>query len=345
VSSDVCQLHAEEERLSAFTLVERHDVEVVAMEKIKVIMISLLCVHCTSANTFDANNPGASGYKLVFSEYFTDMYKFDLNNTRAPGYTWYMDRFYWNTPAPPNSVSLGPNGLVLSDTIATAGLSGARGSPMVGKAWGGGAYFEAEILFNPDQVFIENGDWPAFYGLSWEFAGDTDQAPGKPLGYKHFGEIDFMEYGFWNHLGQPPDYRFFWQTIHDFYGVQNVTCSGRSYCQIMNNNTSSYWAGDAHDIHGWHRYGALWITGKRHSQGSVQEYIDGKPLGGPVSWGLVTWPAGQGNVTPPTSQTAYSILDRNHSAIVLQGSLFAPITVKYVKVWQLPRIGTCVGEC
>ncbi len=283
---------------------------------------------------FDPSNPASSGYALSFASDFTDASRFDLDNTGASGFDWYMDRQYWATPAPSSSVTLTPDGLVLTDTISTCGLSGARGSPMVGKAWGGGAYFEAELLFDPDQVIIENRDWPAFYGLSWELAGDTDGVPGKPADYRHWAELDVMEYGVWNYRGYPADYRFFWQTVHDFYGEP-------PFGNIENNNVSAYWAGlNTADIRGWHKYGALWIAGTKRAPGSIQAYFDNQPAAGPASNGLVTYPYGKGHIVPPSSQTAYSIFDQTHFALVVQSSLAAPMIVRSVNVWQLAGIGT-----
>ncbi len=287
--------------------------------------------------TFNPANPAASGYSSVFSEDFTDISRFDLDNTGVPGFTWYMNRFYWSSPTVPSSVSLTPDGVVLTDTISTAGLSGARGSAMLGKAWGGGAYFEAELMFDPNQVFVEDGDWPAFWGLSWELAGDTNWAPGKPSDYRHYGELDVMEYGFLNHRGYPPNTQVFWQTMHDWYGA--APASG-----IANNAVSAYWANsNAPDIRGWHKYGALWIPGTPTASGSIQVYFDNQKAKGPSSNGLVTYPYGKGCVTPPTSATAYSVFDNSHFAMMLGSSPNAPMTVKSVKVWQLPS-GTQVGQ-
>jgi hypothetical protein len=313
----------------------KFSVALIGLLTVIVLALGLLAPQSFSQASFDANNPAASGYRLVFSDDFADTSKFDLANTGAPGYKWYMDRFYWNLPSPASSVSIGSNGLILSDIIATAGLD-AHNKSLVGRGWGGGAYFEALLSFNPDDVVIENRDWPAFYGLSWELAGGTDQAADQPLGYKHFAELDFMEYGFWNHRGQKANYQYFWQTIHDFYGVKNASCPGSEYCQILNNNTSAM---KVPDIHGFHRYGSLWVPAKE-KPGFVQAYFDGRPIGR-----AVYWPPRSGKITPPTSATAYSILDDNHLIIVLQSSTAAPMTVKSVKVWQIPGVGTCIGEC
>ncbi len=284
---------------------------------------------------FNAVEPASSGYSLVFSEDFTDLSRFDLNNTGAPGFSWYMNRHFWCSPSLPSSVTPSPDGVILTDTISTCGLSAGRGSPMVGTAWGMGAYFEAEIMFDPDLVFVEDGDWPAFWGLSWELAGDTDQAPNKPIGYKHYGEIDFMEYGFFNHKGYPSNYLYFWQTMHDWYGV--APASG-----IANNNVSAISAGQNKDIRGWHKYGCLWVAGTRYSDGYVQAYFDAQIAGGPVYNGRVSYPYGKGNITPPNAKTAYSIFDLNHFAVMLGTSKNAPMTVRSAKVWQLPGVGTTV---
>ncbi len=196
---------------------------------------------------------------------------------------------------------------------------------MIGSKWSGGAYFEAEIMFDPDRVEVENGDWPAFYGLSSELLNDTDITP---KGKRHFAEMDIMEYGFFNHTGQPADYRFFWQTMHDWYGTQSP------YNGIANNNVSAVWAGPNADIRGWHKYGSLWVAGTPTNQGSVQAYCDSQPMGGPSYNGLVTYPYGKSDTIPPSSTTAYSIFDQTHFALVLQANSEAPITVRNVKVWQ-----------
>jgi hypothetical protein len=278
-----------------------------------------------------SDGPGAGGYQLVFNDDFTDVGTIDVNNSGVGGYNWCMDKQFWAKPSAPNSVAMTPDGLVLSASITTACLSGVRGSPMQGRAWGGGAYFEAAITFNPGLVIAANGDWPAFVGLSWEMAGDRDQAAKQPSGYVHYGELDVMEYGFFNYAGQPPNLNYYWQTLHDFYGYP---VSGTlSPPQIENNNVSAISASPG-GIAGPHRYGALWISGRRNRPGSVQAYFDGVPMGGPVTTGLVTWPGGKGNVTPPTDETVFSIFDLQHFFLGLQGSAIAPITVRNVQVWQ-----------
>jgi hypothetical protein len=198
----------------------------------------------------------------------------------------------------------------------------------VGRGWSGGAYFEALLRFDPDKVVIEDGDWPAFFGLSWQLASKTDQAPGQPQGFKHFAEIDFLEYGFWNYRNRPANHDYFWQIMHDWYGVKAVTCS--DWCGISNNADSAVMR--VVDIKGWHRYGSRWVVGDATHKSFVQAYFDGKPIGRPVYWpshrSLEDVPV------PPTKADAYSITDFTKFIIVLQANKQAPVTVKYVKVWQ-----------
>jgi len=280
---------------------------------------------------FSPNNPQASGYSLVFEENFTSLSGIDVNNTGASGFNWYMDRQYWAFPAPRDSVSITPDGLLLYDTISTCGLSNprVRGSPMRGKAWGNGFYIEAKIKFDPSQVLVSARNWPTFYGLSWEMAGDTNGVPAGQKTTRRFAELDVMEYGFFNYIGSPANRKLYWQTMHDWYGTKSP------YNDWPNNNVSAYWypSGDAGD---WHTYGSLWIPSSPTSRGLIKGYCDGIAAYGPSSNGEVTYPNGRSNVYPPTQADAYSIFDATHFAMVVGANAQAPITVRYVRVWQLP---------
>ncbi|PSO25976.1 hypothetical protein [Bradyrhizobium sp. MOS002] len=290
---------------------------------------------------FDASAPEKSGYALVFSDDFSDPSTVDLRNTGRPGYKWYMDDFYWGHPTLPEALSFDSEGITIRDNISTATGTGREKTQLVGQGWSGGAYFEAMLWFDPDKVFVENRSWPAFYGLSWQVASKTDQAPGRPAGYQHFAEIDFMEYGFWNHRsdqgllkllwrGDSAKYHYFWQIMHDWYGIKGVTCPDSSWCGISNNAGSALMR--VTDIRGWHRYGARWSVGSAARKSFVQAYYDGAPIGEPVFWTAYSSP--EDVPTPPTGDSVYSITDFTKFIIVLQANEQAPMSVKYVKVWQ-----------
>jgi hypothetical protein len=282
------------------------------------------------SSDFEANAPEKFGYKLVFSDDFSDPSTVDINNTGRAGYNWYMNDFYWAFPTRPKDIAFGRDGITLSNHISTATGTGPGKTELVGQGWSGGAYFEAMLQFDPDKVVVEDENWPAFFGLSWQVASKTDQAPGQPVGYQHFAEIDFMEYGFWNHRDGSANHKYFWQIMHDWYGVKGVTCPGDSWCGIANNASTALMR--VTDIKGWHRYGARWVVGDVTHKSFVQAYFDGAPIGKPVYWPshrrLEDVPV------PPTKAEAYSITDFTKFIIVFQANENAPMTIRYTKVWQ-----------
>ncbi|HEY1576175.1 MAG TPA: hypothetical protein VGF82_03785 [Terracidiphilus sp.] len=295
----------------------------------------------SSATAFDANAPEKSGYSLVFSDDFSDPSKIDIRNTGQPGYNWYMNNFYWSNPTPPDAISFGDDGITLSGLISTATGTGRDKTALVGRGWSGGAYFEAQLQFDPDKVFVEDRHWPAFYGLSWQLASKTDQTPNQPNGYQHFAEIDFMEYGFWNHrnttetskhfwLRGGTKYTYFWQIMHDWYGIKGVTCADTSWCGISNNAGSALMK--IRDLRGWHRYGARWVVGDATRKSFIQAYYDGAPIGPPVYW--TAYDKLENVPVPPTDENPYSITDFTKFIIVFQANEKAPVKVRQVKVWQ-----------
>jgi hypothetical protein len=294
---------------------------------IKRLLAASLILFSSNGMAQRLRSPVGSDYRLTFYDDFRALDRISVDNNCVRGYTWYLNCFKWKSFVPSDSISLSNGGIVLKQGLITAGQSPYPDySTVVGHAWGGGAYFEATMTFDPAAVFPSNGGWPAFFGISYEGLASKAQAPGQPAGYVHYGELDVMEYGFFNYPGNI-NYNFFWQTLHDFYGYPPPN-------QILNNGTSAISGGD---LRGTHRYGALWTKGYGRRPGSVQAYFDGVPMGGPVTTGLVTWPAGQGNVIPPTPETAYSIFDLQHFALALQASPLAPVTVRNVQVWQTDR--------
>ena len=282
--------------------------------------------------TFNANDPTASGYALSFSDDFTNPNTIDVNNTKAGGFKWYMGGI------PASAVSFQFDGLHMTRQIGTAEPTfGSAPLPLVGQMFGGGGYFEANLWFDPSKVdptTAAQGYWPAFWGASAEIAAGQAAAPGKPPGYMHFGEFDFMEYGALNTVGHP-FLGMFWQTTHDWYGVNGSADCPNTFCEIGSSASSGIFVPD---VTGWHRYGALWVPATPTSLGYTQAYFDGQPVGPRTSW---SYHASLADVpTPPTLADKYSIFDFQHWIVVLTANLNDAMIVRNVKIWQIPGQGS-----
>jgi hypothetical protein len=276
---------------------------------------------------FNAQEPEKSGYRLIFQDDFTDPSTIDIHDTRKEGFKWYMGKFHWSGFSLPEQVVLGRDGLVLSGRIATA-TSSFDDQSMIGKAWGGTLYFEAMINLDPTHVFSWKDQGPAFWGLSWAWSNRAAQAPTMVEGYEHFGELDFMEYGFANKPGSAPDLTHYSQSVHDWYGIDHSTCKPDAYCEVLNEDRVL----KVPDIRGWHRFGTLQVVSKDGKSSYVQPYYDGKAVGYPRKW--PAFRELKDVPVPPTSENSYSILDFEKWIVVLTATKTTPITVRYVKIWR-----------
>ena len=294
---------------------------------------------------FDPAHPDASGYKTVFNDEFKSSSTIDVNNQLTRGFKWYPGQFYGMKPTPSSAFHLSNAGLVLTqdnadlwnNDLCTAGpASNERG--FVGQAGGGGAYFEATFNFTPATVNGKNG-WPSFWSNAIESCTHKSQWPGQAAGYAHFSEDDFFEYNpaWWGMDG-------YGATLHDWYGIWNLTCPGQ-FCDIANNrnNLDLVKVPQGTDFTQFHTYSQLWVPGAGERPGTVNNYFDGKLVN------QATWkdpPAGAAYPTPPPADPyTFSILDQQHLAIYLGTGNDQPMTVRSVRVWQIPGQGTCVGDC
>lgn len=291
-------------------------------------VIVLVMIPCSAYAAFDPNNPGASGYVLSFDDEFDSLSSIDVNATKGPGYKWYVHRWfgYPNTPESALSVSNGILIITPTDTtgyqIATAGPS-SNPQGYVGQAFGGGFYIEGRISFDNTQVVIANS-WPAFWGLSLQALLGASHWPGQPAEYNHALEDDFFEYDTFPSSGANS----FGGSMHDWYGIYNVTCPP-SYCSVTNSNGvvrlgATIWTN-------FHTIGQLYIVGSsaNGNQGSVSTYFDGV-----LTSDVVTW-TDQGDGTPPPSGAfAFSIMDKESLVIILGTGTSSPMNVDWVHVWQ-----------
>jgi hypothetical protein len=303
--------------------------------------------------SFNPANPGAYGYSLVFNDDFATLGTIDVSNTGNTGYGWYCrDFFGGSTPARMIQVANGELTLLDSSNnssigICTAAPSG-NGDGFVGRVFGGGAYFEARIKFNPAGVNPSAGTgWPAFWSNAIELwvnnAIWNARWPGQAPTYNHFAALDFFAF---NLVSQAK----YSNIIHDWYGIKASTCGGTWYCEANNtpgggNVASAFINGQPRvppgtDWTQYHTIGQLWVPGSAASgfMGYVQGYFDGLPTKTKVTWVSVTT-----NPPPPPMGTyQFSIIDAQHMAVVLGTGKNVPFTVDWVHVWQINGLGTMV---
>jgi len=292
----------------------------------------------------------AAGYKLnTFSSQFGKA-AVDLSSEETPGFQWYPFHFFHQPLHDPaglvvnadGSVTLGANtapGPRSKISIATAAPS--RGpSHWTGVAFGGGAYFEAVLKFDPRDVIKAAGksQWPGFWSMAIEHLAelDSEQWKGQAKGYSHFIEPDFFEYDVWK-----SDREAYGGAMHDWYGVYKVTCPDR-FCDVNNagggrTNFSNFVirtpAGT--DFTRYHKYGFLWVPATDASPGYAEYYFDDKKTNDKVTWTKFRNEA----PVPGTAPWTFGVIDQQHLALLLDSGPGQPMTVSSVNVWQASPAG------
>ena len=271
------------------------------------------------ANTFDSASFSSSNV--------------DLKNTYAAGFQWYGFDLFGN-PDDSKTVINSDGSITVQSTynngngnISTAAVPGTTN--IVGTAFGGGGYFEAEIKFDPSTVTYSNG-WPSFWALpaeklTWPVQPSV-QWPGQPSGYFDYIETDVMEYNQASPGGQPINA--YLATVHDWYGIGGVTCTSSYYCDLSN-EVVPYVPNDS-SMTGYHKYGMLWIPATDTDQGSIAYYVDGQQVANTTysKFDITT------ATPPPTAPSAFGVIDNEHLVFILGTGTSSPMTVKSVTAWQ-----------
>jgi hypothetical protein len=355
-TSGVWQVQVGSSAPSGATLITFNLVETLAGAPPKTT--SGLAVNENAVAAFDPSNPGAAGYALVFDDEFSSPNTIDSNNTLATGFNWYVQSFgiqgQTALPAGDYSVSGGVLNFVTSNNF-NAGLQTAapasNSDGFVGRAFGGGAYYEARVKVNMGNI-DPSQSWPSFWSNSLEISVNNSlhnaQWPGQPSGYVDFVENDFMELDLCN---QNPNCGLYNGAVHNWYGQKGVTCGGTFYCDLNNNfgGGSNFQNGNGPSVPGgtdwtqFHTFGVLWVAGNvaNGGNGYIQYYFDNVP-----NTDKVTWVDGIGT-PPPSGFSIWSVLDTQHMYVVLGTSASTTnygYTINWVHVWQIPGQGTCVGS-
>ena len=276
----------------------------------------------------------AAGYRQnTFSTFKSS--DIDLNDTGKSGFAWYVYHFFGAHPRSGNiqtnddgSVTLngdvtGPNG-----ELATAAPA-KNAAKFVGLAFGGGAYVEAAIRFDPVASRANPNGWPSFWSLSLEHAiTDDDQWNGLAAGYKRFIEVDIFEYDI---NGRNLGLNYYGANLHDWYGVYNRTCPGHGFCDSWRgySDVKTMVSPDV-DFTQYHRYGFLWTPATGSVPGTAVFFFDGNQVGKKV-----TWVSGSdGSATPEGQPWKFGIIDTQHLVLILGTGVGKPMTVGSVNVWQ-----------
>ena len=286
----------------------------------------------------------AAGYTVsTFASTF-DRSRVDVNDTRKPGYQWYLGQFFGGAATAPSNLTFNPDGTLALDgagTSANAGINTAApvSSPArwVGMAFGGGAYFEATFRFDPQDTINANGaGWPSWWAMAIEhLAGlPSEQWQGQPSGYSHFIETDFFEYDVWRFS----PHNEYGGAMHDWYGVYNQTCAGAGNCNVSNTGGGGTRFSNfqvqtpaSTDFTKYHAFGYLWVPATASSQGLAQYYFDNHATNDAITWSQYT---GSESPPPGSAPWTFGVLDPQHIALILGTGSAEPVTLQSVHVWQ-----------
>ena len=299
-----------------------------------------------SSASFDPTKPAASGYELVFDDEFNDLSSIDLAYTKASGYNWYLtSSLHANQPTPANNFSVNNGILTIAQStynfnwaMASAETTGGQAGTAPwqqgwhGHVFGGGAFFEARLRFDPS-LFRPATGTPAFWSDGVEgivqYAGPNWPPTGS--NYIHLVENDFFEFfGGGNYAA----------TLHDWlyspscsiYGcnISNAPGGGSQFANNMITMAQVDWTQ-------FHVIAQLWVAGSGGT-GYVQNYIDG------VAVAKTWWSDSSSDLVPPSGYNVFNMMDKEHLMLILGSGQNQPMDVDWVHVWQLPAAASASGN-
>jgi hypothetical protein len=269
---------------------------------------------------------------LVFFDGFDNPGTIDFNNTKAPGYNWYLNNAWPNSgissgvpgypPTPPGYVVVSNSILTLrSDPLLTGGFgfalntAGFKSSApgYVGTAFGNTTpfYAAARIKYDPTQAILADNSWPAFWTLG------LDILTGAVSGYSEF---DFFE-GEPTGAGVAPiSQNFHWWTV-----------SGGVQTHNYGNGLSR--SGDGN----FHVYEFLYMPAIGAAAGKAEFRIDGAivdPVNYQINFSTSTTPTrGDGSAYPGAPPTGAFAPNELFPLIIGTGPNWS-VQVDWVAVWQ-----------
>jgi hypothetical protein len=290
--------------------------------------------------------PQAASVGYFMNTFSSQFELIDLADERTPGFEWYLGQFFGWNPTNFKAVALNPGGgITINGGAINTASPNKNGRQWVGVVFGGGAYIEAILRFDPgDTIKNKGAGWPSFWSMGIEhLAGlDAQQWPGEAAGYSHFIEADFFEYDTWPFSSGNT----YGGAIHDWYGRYNESCPGKNYCQVSNaRGAGSKFTNfvietpSNDDFDQYHKYGFLWVPATTTAPGYAQYYYDDKATNDKIIWSKYD------NQPPPpgTNPWTFGIIDIQHLAILLGTGRNEPMIVKSINVWQRSRENNLCG--
>jgi hypothetical protein len=275
-----------------------------------------------------------AGYTVnTFASDFTAQ-TVDMNRTLNRGYKWYLADMF-SKQSNPAGVRINSDGSVtlLGDNTGAVGalmsIAPYRGTDSyVGTAFGGGAYIEAVLSYDPAQVTATHTGarypYPSFWSLPMEgnVILGADHWPGQPAGYVHNVEVDFFEADY------PTAPTRYGVGMHDWWGIKGITCPP-GLCKVSPPPPAVTPPPAGTNFQQYHTYGFLWVPATATTKGHIDAFFDGQKAY-TYSWTQFTNQA----PTPVGQPWAYGRLDQQHMFFILGTGVGETFTVKSVNVWQ-----------
>lgn len=190
-----------------------------------------------------------------------------------------------------------------------------------GKAFGGGGFFEATLLWTGDYNgwgMPGSSGWPSWWGNSIESTtGDPSaQWKGQAANFQQACEFDFMEFWANNRWGG---------AIHSWYGA-----NGEKVSQGSDNVPPGF------DHAQPNQYGTLWVPATPTSRGYAKWFFNRVHIPAlDINWSMLD----VNKAPPPTDQSA---TDRNHQNLLLGTGAGNPMRVIACEVFQASEAGNII---
>jgi len=185
-----------------------------------------------------------------------------------------------------------------------------------GIAFGGGGYFEVDMLIEnapPSGWGNDNSGWPAW----WMNAAESVGYNGLPqLNNNQNLEYDASEFMDHSNL-------MYAAAVHHWYGGQDFNDANMGV-NVKCNLPAGTNMGQRH------KYGWLWVPATNNTKGYIKNFFDRQQVGATYTWDIY-----KGGSTPNTSQCPWmSVIDIQHSRLILGTGGKNPLQIYSVDVWQ-----------